>query len=437
MEWLDQALIPGVSVAELLASVAMLLITVLVAYSVRWISPRLSALLARRNAARPLLLIQKSVHLPLLALIWIYGLAISIFPLLPAQPTTVRWVLLAIAHGLGLVAIVWLAVRLTYWLMRFTDAWALNRESLFDRYFIPLFVRATPVIVPVLALFVFLPLLTLPDGQMTAIRNLASLLLIAVIAAVLIQAVNMADRLIVSQLQIDVADNLSARRMYTQISVLRKFALLVIIVIALASMLMVFEKVRQLGTSLLASAGILSLTLGIAAQQVLGNLIAGIQIAFSQPIRLDDVVVVEGEWGQIEELTLTYVVVRVWDQRRLVLPIKYFIEQPFQNWTRQSSELIGAVFFYLDYEADLDALRIELQRIVAASPLWDQRVCSLQVTDFTERVMQVRVLVSAANGSDAFSLRCLVREQLIAFVRDNDPQSLPRMRATLTGNLNA
>jgi len=165
-----------------------------------------------------------------------------------------------------------------------------------------------------------------------------------------------------------------------------------------------------------------------AAQKSLGNFFAGFQIAFTQPIRLDDVVIVEGEWGRIEEINLTYVVVKIWDLRRLVLPITYFTEKPFQNWTRTSADLLGYIYFYADYSMPVEPLRQELHRILDASPLWDRKVCSLQVTDLSEKTMQIRALMSASNASKQFDLRCEVREKLVAFVQENYSSSFPRLR---------
>ncbi|RQW01754.1 mechanosensitive ion channel family protein, partial [candidate division KSB1 bacterium] len=201
-----------------------------------------------------------------------------------------------------------------------------------------------------------------------------------------------------------------------------------IIIFAIAMILMTFDKVRQIGVSMLASAGIAGIILGFAAQRSLATLIAGIQIAITQPIRIDDVVIVENEWGRIEEITLTYVVVNIWDQRRLIVPITYFIETPFQNWTRTTAELLGTVFIYADYRLPINALRDELERIVADSPLWDKRLAKVQVTNATDKTMGIRALVSAENSSNAWELRCLVREKLIAFLQRNFPDSLPRVR---------
>ena len=197
---------------------------------------------------------------------------------------------------------------------------------------------------------------------------------------------------VLARYSLQAADNLEARKIYTQVTVLKKVAVVIIGVFTLASMLMVFDSVRQFGTSILASAGIAGIIIGFAAQSSLATLLAGFQIALTQPIRIDDVVIVEGEWGRIEDITLTYVVVRIWDLRRLVLPITYFIEQPFQNWTRTSAEILGTVFLHVDYTMPIEPLRAELGRILAASPHWDGKVNGLVVTDAKERTLEVRAL---------------------------------------------
>jgi small-conductance mechanosensitive channel len=195
---------------------------------------------------------------------------------------------------------------------------------------------------------------------------------------------------------------------------------------------MTFDKVRQLGTTLLASAGIVGIIVGLAAQKSISTLFAGIQLAITQPIRIDDVVIVENEWGRIEEISLTYVVVRIWDLRRLIVPITYFLEKPFQNWTRISADLLGTVFLYVDYTVPVEAVRSELKSILENSKLWDGRVCVLQVTNASERTVELRALMSAADSSSAWELRCEVREKLIAFIRQNYPDALPKVRAELT-----
>jgi small-conductance mechanosensitive channel len=192
---------------------------------------------------------------------------------------------------------------------------------------------------------------------------------------------------------------------------------------------MLFEPVRQLGASVLASAGVIGIIVGFAAQRTIANLFAGFQLALTQPIRIDDVVIVENEWGRIEEITLTYVVVRIWDLRRLIVPLSYFIERPFQNWTRAQADLLGTVFLYTDYTIPVDTVREELNRIVGQSKNWDGKVCGLQVTNATERTLELRALASAADSSRAWDLRCEIREKLVFFVQRHYPESLPRQRS--------
>jgi small-conductance mechanosensitive channel len=241
-------------------------------------------------------------------------------------------------------------------------------------------------------------------------------------------AVRVTETLIVGRFDIAGADNLHARAVHTQMRGLRNVASFLVVVVAVAFALLSFERVRQLGAGLLASAGLAGVVLGFAAQKSLSALLSGIQIAFTQPIRIDDVVVVEGEWGRVEEITLTYVVVKIWDGRRLVLPVGYFLEKPFQNWTRRESNLLGAVELRLDYATPVDAVRQELGRVLAASKLWDRRTSSVQVTDATEKGIVVRVLVSARDAGSLFDLRCEVREKLVAFLQRGHPVSLPRVR---------
>jgi len=199
---------------------------------------------------------------------------------------------------------------------------------------------------------------------------------------------------------------------------------------------MLFDEVKRIGISLFASAGVAGVIIGLAAQRVIGAVLAGIQIAITQPIRLDDVVVIEGEWGRIEEITLTYVVVRIWDQRRLVVPSTYFFEKPFQNWTRTSAEILGTVFIYTDYHVSFDALRKELTRLLESTPLWDKRVNVLQVTDAKQNSVEVRALMSAKDSGTAWDLRVFVREKLIEFLQKNYPGSLPRTRVLIEGKEN-
>ena len=232
--------------------------------------------------------------------------------------------------------------------------------------------------------------------------------------------------------KLDAEDNLLARKHVTQSRILARVAGVLIVMITAAAVLMTFESVRQIGVSLLAAGGAAGVVVGLALQPVLKNLFAGIQLAVTQPIRIHDALIVEGEWGQVEEITATYVVVKIWDWRRLIVPLGYFIEQPFQNWTRDTASLIGTVMLYLDHRADVDRLRREGRRIVEATPLWDRDVYAVQVTDFRERVMEVRILASARNAPRTFDLRCEIREKLIAFIQAEMPEALPRTREELT-----
>lgn len=225
-----------------------------------------------------------------------------------------------------------------------------------------------------------------------------------------------------------VEDNLIARKHLTQTRILQRVAKVVLIIVTLGLALMTIAGFRQWGISLLASAGVVGIIAGLALQPVLTNMVAGIQIALTQPIRIDDALIVEGEWGNVEEITSTYVVVKLWDWRRMVLPLSYFITKPFQNWTRENARLIGTAMFYVDYAAPIDRLREAFERIVRASSLWDGDVQVMQVTDITERVMQVRCLASARSAGIAFDLRCEIREKLMAFMRDECPEAMPRDR---------
>jgi small-conductance mechanosensitive channel len=232
---------------------------------------------------------------------------------------------------------------------------------------------------------------------------------------------------------LDIEDNLAARRIQTQVRVLVQCLNVLVLIFGIALILMTFPAVRQIGTSLLASAGLAGLAAGFAAKPVLGNLIAGLQIAISQPIRIDDVVIVEGEWGRIEEITGTYVVVKIWDERRMVVPLQYFIEKPFQNWTRSTSSIIGSVFLWVDYSVPLEALRTETQRLCEEIPhLWDGRVVVLQVTDTSDKAMQLRILLSSLDSSRNWDARCYVRERLITFVNNRYPECLPQLRAEMS-----
>ena len=228
--------------------------------------------------------------------------------------------------------------------------------------------------------------------------------------------------------RMDVEDNLLARKHVTQVRVLERVLDMVIVLITVGLALMTFDAVRQYGVTLFASAGVAGIVAGLAARPVLTNFLAGIQLAVAQPIRIDDAVIVENESGNIEEITFSYVVVRLWDLRRMVVPLSYFIEKPFQNWTRTGGELIGSVFFYVDHTAPVDVIRKKLAEIVAQSKLCNGKVVSLQVSDCKDTTIELRALVSANNASATWDLRCEVREKLIDFLRREYPSALPRRR---------
>jgi small-conductance mechanosensitive channel len=235
--------------------------------------------------------------------------------------------------------------------------------------------------------------------------------------------------------RLDVADNLAARRMHTQVSILRRVTVAVVAVLAAGAVLITFPPVRAAGASLLASAGLIGIVAALAAQSTLGNLFAGLNLAFGNSLRIDDVVVVEGEWGRIEEITLSYVVVRVWDQRRLILPSSYFTTKPFQNWTRTSADIIGTIDLDVDWTVPVDEMRDEARRVVEGSDLWDRRAFGLQITEATGGLVRARVLVSATDSTLLWDLRCLVRERMVSWLQRAHPNALPRSRTELHGTL--
>ncbi|UZO79996.1 mechanosensitive ion channel family protein [Aquimarina sp. ERC-38] len=268
--------------------------------------------------------------------------------------------------------------------------------------------------------------------ELTATTNgIATILLIIAITWIIIAVLKVIKQRIVASYDINASNNLRARKIYTQFNILERIAIFIIIVFAIGIGLMSFESIRSIGVSMLTSAGVAGIIIGFSAQKALGTLLAGIQIAFTQPIRLDDVVIVEGEWGTIEEITLTYVVIKIWDKRRLIVPTTYFIEKPFQNWTRETSEILGTVFIFTDYKMNVEALRTELTRVLHATELWDKQVNVLQVTDVKPEGIEIRALMSAKDSPTAWDLRVHVREQLVRFIQENYPESIPRSRILL------
>lgn len=288
--------------------------------------------------------------------------------------------------------------------------------------------------VPFLSLNIFIPLMKLNAVEVARLDKAVEIGLIISFAALLIGMVRIFEEITYNKYDVKKTDNLKERKIRTQLQFIRQLVVVIIVMLTVAAILLSFENLRKIGAGLLTGVGIGGIIIGFAAQSSLSNLLAGFQIAFTQPMRIDDVLIVEGEWGRVEEITLTYVVVCIWDQRRLVLPIRYFIEKPFQNWTRNSSELLGTVFLYLDYSLPVDELRNEFFRLLELTPLWDKRVKVLQITDLKERTMEVRALMSAANSGQAFDLRCYIRENLIAYVNKNYPTAFPKNRSEVVGN---
>jgi len=373
---------------------------------------------------------------PLYLSIWICGGYFALAPLVtPAQSSQGTAVVLEIldkVFNLGVfAALFWFCFRFTGVLEARLSAWAGRTGGRLDDLFVPLLGRGLRVTLPVVAVIFALPILGLPPAYAGVAAKGSSVLLIVAVTLVLFQAVKTAQQALLLRFDITAADNLKARAMYTQVHVIGRVVYVGIGLFAVACILMLFQQVRHVGTSLLASAGIMGIIAGVAGQKTLANLIAGFQIALSQPIRQDDVVIVEGEWGRIEEITLSYVVVHIWDDRRLILPLTYFVEKPFQNWTRSSAQLLGSVFVWVDYSFPIDEGRKALERIIEASPLWDRRFWNLQVTDATEKTMQLRVLATSADSSKSWDLRCEIREKLIAFIQEHHPRSLPMVRAQL------
>ena len=291
----------------------------------------------------------------------------------------------------------------------------------------------TRIIVPLTAVEISLASVKISERLRDDLVHGVGIALVFAVGFLAVRLTYVFDDVILGRYQLDVSDNLKARRIHTQIQVLRRVTVVLVSLISMAIVLLGFPQVRAAGAGLLASAGVLGIVAGVAARPTATNLVAGLQIAISQPIRVDDVVVVEGRWGRVEQIALTYVVVRLWDLRRLVLPISYFIQNPFENWTRSTADILGWVFLQVDYSTPVDEVRARFEQIVRSSPNWDGKVAVLQVTDVSENSMQLRALMSSPNSSRSWDLQCEVREQLVAYLSTEHPGALPRRRAELVG----
>lgn len=335
------------------------------------------------------------------------------------------------AVSLAVLAVAALTARLVHRLVFRLLTRLVQERDLFLRSLVSRTAGPVRLGLAVFALSIAAGIAPLTAQQAGILRHVLLVCFIGLVGWVMLTALRIWTTVYLRRFKLDAEDNLLARKHATQSRILQRVAASLIVVVTAAAALMTFDGVRQYGVSLLASAGAAGLVVGLALQPVLKNLIAGIQLAITQPIRLEDAVIVEGEWGNIEEISSTYVVVRLWDWRRMVLPLAYFIEQPFQNWTREGAALIGTVMMYVDHTAPVPAMRAKLEEVARASRLWDGRVVSLQVTDFKQGTMEVRLLVSASNAGRAFDLRCEVREKMIGWLQAEHPHALPRQRAEI------
>ncbi|RTM14281.1 MAG: mechanosensitive ion channel family protein [Bradyrhizobiaceae bacterium] len=332
--------------------------------------------------------------------------------------------------GLGLVAGAMLLALSSYRIAK----WLLNRAFGTRIPLLSVFIERTSgpaqLALCLAAVALVLPLAPLDDTIRTPLLRLFVVAVIALIGWISIRIVDMSAARYLQNFR-DVTENFVARKHVTQVRVFKRVADTIIVVITVSAALMTFDSVRQYGVSLFASAGAAGIIVGLAARPLLSNLIAGLQIAITQPIRIEDAVIIENEWGWVEDIASTYVVIRLWDWRRMVVPLSYFIEKPFQNWTRDTASLIGVIALHVDYRADVPRIRRWLEEAVKQSKLWDGAVVNLQVIDADARTIELRALVSARNAPQSWDLRCEMREKLIAFIRDEMPEALPRDRAIL------
>ena len=347
-----------------------------------------------------------------------------LFAELSGAPSWVPAVLLvAISFLLGFVA--------RFILLRFIRYWQSRDRKLFKS--LEMHLRGSMFLfIPLLLINVGINYINLQSGSLGVITTAVNIFIILSFCSILIRLTNVVQDMLFIRYDINLSNNLRARKIRTQIMYVKKVAIVVLVTFCVSLILLSFPGVRKFGTTILAGAGVAGIIIGFALQKSLVNLFAGIQIAFTQPIKIDDAVVVEKEWGWIEEINLTYVVVRIWDLRRLVLPITYFTENAFQNWTRNNAQILGSVFLYLDYSMPLEPLREHFEKVLSETKLWDRQTQVLQVTDTSEKTMTIRLLMTAQNSPTAWDLRCHVREKMIEFIQQNYPRSLPHVRAALT-----
>lgn len=307
---------------------------------------------------------------------------------------------------------------------------AADADSDIARWLVQQLRRPSLLLVPAVAAKMALGLTRLPEQVQETLHHALWIVLIAGVAWTLTSLSAVVDDFLGERFVLSKRDNLEARRVHTRFRMLRRILVILVVFLAVGASLLTFDSVRQVGAGLLASAGVAGIVVGLAARPTMETLLAGLQLAFTEPINIDDVVIVEGEWGRVEEINATYVVVHIWDDRRLIVPVRYFLDQVFQNWTRVHANLLGTVTVNVDYRAPVGEIRAAVKEIVEASKLWDRRFWNLQVVDADAHSMQLRVLVSAPDSSNAWDLRCEVREKLIAYLQEHHPAALPLLRTT-------
>lgn len=333
--------------------------------------------------------------------------------------------LIAAAFIAGAIIIALIVHAILFWILR---GIARRKTALLGQSITRHAQKPTRWLFPLVAILAILPGLTLTPRVMDAMEHIVGLGLIAAMAWLVILVIEVTSDIVTGRYRVDVSDNLTARRIQTQFKMLHRIVVVLVVIVTIAIMLMTFPAIKHIGESVLASAGLASLVVGLAMKGTLSNLIAGVQIAFAQPFRIEDAVIIEGEFGWIEEIGTMYVVVRIWDLRRLVLPLSYFLDHPFQNWTYKSANLLAHCFIYTDYTVPVQALRDELGRILKSSPLWAGKVCVLQITELEKFTVQIRALMDVRNSGDSSDLCCLVRERMIEFLANNYPGSFPKYR---------
>ncbi len=337
-------------------------------------------------------------------------------------PPIIIQVFIAILVGIVLKMIVFLIIKYSF----------RKRENLNYDKFKENLSKPAWFFIPILVVFLSLTFSNVEEEYSQLLIKVFQVLTIISAMILLINLAKILQEFLLSLYDMTKPDNANERRIVTQINIIKRILVVGIIIIGLSFLLLSFDQGQQFGQWMIASAGVLSIILGLAAQKTISNVFAGIQIAFTQPIKIDDAVLVENEWGWVEEINLTYVVVKIWDLRRLVLPINYFIEKPFQNWTRNEAGLLGSVYLYLDYRIPVEKVRTELKNILDNEPLWDKKGWGLQVIDATKDTITMRALMTGKNSPETWDLRCSVREKLIDFISINYPDFLPQSRIIIT-----